>query len=77
MIIFTYLNNKQPDLILQNFCIFNLFSFYFISTNFDLMILGLFNILVLITIYGADDDTYNSFSVWFDILGIYPYDYNY
>jgi hypothetical protein len=37
------------------------------------MILAMMNIIILVTLFAVDLDTYYQFSPWFDALGIYPY----
>jgi len=56
---------------MQNYCIFNLLGLY-LNSNIDLIMIGLFNIVISITIMIADSDTYYQFSMWFDFLGIQP-----
>lgn len=72
-IFYSHLENKIPNLIIQNFTVMNLFGLY-INGNIELLILGVLNIVVMISIIAADSETYNQFNVWFDALGITPHD---
>lgn len=56
---------------MQNYAVLNLLSFYF-RGNVDILILGIVNLFILITLMAADDETYLQFNIWFDIFGITP-----
>jgi hypothetical protein len=74
LVLHTHFEGTLPNFILQNSCVLNLFGFY-IYGNLNLLIVGLLNILLTISLIAADEETYHNFGVWFDAIGIVPYSY--
>ena len=73
MILFFHLNDKNFNFLFQNYCVFNIFSL-FLNVNEEILIIGLLNIMIILTKFSADYETYIQFSYWFDFLGIEPID---
>jgi hypothetical protein len=72
LILYTHFESKPPSFFTQNYLILNLFGFY-INGNLDLLIIGVLNIIVTISLLSADEDTYEHFNLWFDAIGITPF----
>jgi hypothetical protein len=69
--LYSHFFDKIPEFFTQNYCILNLIVFYY-RGSLDLIALGIFNIIVILTIFSADEELYNQFPIWFDFLGINP-----
>lgn len=71
-IFYTHFENKSPSLFIQNYAVLNLFGLY-INGSIELLVLGVLNIVVIISLMAVDMETYLQFNLWFDVLGISPY----
>jgi hypothetical protein len=71
LVLNSHFEGQTPSFFLQNTCVLNLFGFY-ISGNLDLLIIGILNILLTLSLIAADEETYHQFNFWFDSIGIVP-----
>jgi hypothetical protein len=69
--LWVHFENKIPNLLIQNYCLLNLFGLY-INGNIELLIIGALNIVVMSSLIVADSETYYQFNYWFDAFGIIP-----
>ena len=68
-VIITHINEMKPNFFFQNYLITSLIGI-FIKTHPLILITGLINIFIMINIFAADEETYNTLFFWFDLLGI-------
>ncbi len=68
-VIITHINEMKPSFFFQNYLITSLIGI-FINTHPLILITGLVNIFIMINIFAADEETYNTLFFWFDLLGI-------
>ena len=71
-ILHCHLDNIIPNIFMQLYFIFNFFHFY-VRGNSDLIVLGALNIIIFLSLFSVDEDTYYQFSNFYDFLGIRPY----
>jgi hypothetical protein len=70
-IIYSHYYEKKIDFFFQNYILTSLLPLFF---NMDILIvlLGFFNIFLMINIFAADEETYKNFKYWFFLFGIQP-----
>ena len=75
-IIFSHYTGKITNFFFQNYILTSLLPLFF---NMDIIIilLGFFNILLMISIFACDDESYKNFKYWFFLFGIQQTSYRY
>ena len=70
-IIYSHYFEKKIEFFFQNYILTSLLPLFF---NMDILIvlLGFFNIFLMINIFAADEETYKNFKYWFFLFGIQP-----
>lgn len=71
IILYNHLKNMELSFLIQNCCVFNVITL-FLCGNFDVIIIGILNVIILATKFSADFETYTQFPYWFDFFGIEP-----
>ena len=75
-ILVIHINEIKPNFFFQNYIITS-FIGIFIKTHPLVLITGIVNIFIMINIFAADEETYNTLFFWFDLLGINSSDFFY
>jgi hypothetical protein len=75
-IIFSHYTGRITNFFFQNYILTSLFPLFF---NMDILIilLGFFNILLMISIFACDEESYKNFKFWFFLFGIQQMSYRY
>ena len=68
-VIITHINEMKPNFFFQNYILTSLIGI-FIKTHPLILITGLVNIFIMLNLFAADEETYNTLFFWFDLLGI-------
>ena len=68
-IIYSHYYEKKIEFFFQNFILTSLFPLFF-NMDILLVLLGFFNIFLMINIFAADEETYKHFKFWFFLFGI-------
>ena len=59
----------EPNFLYKNYIVLNLLGIFFNSHKLILLI-GVLNVFIVLNMFAADEDTYESFSLYFDLWGI-------
>ncbi len=71
MIIISHLNDISLNFVFQNFCVLNIFVILSYR-NIEIIFIGLLNLIITLTKFSADYESYSQFPYWFDLFGIEP-----
>ena len=70
-IIYSHYCEQKINFFFQNFILTSLLPLFF-SMDISMILLGFFNIFLMINIFAADEETYRNFRFWFFLFGIQP-----
>ena len=68
-IIHSHYIGRIMNFFFRNYILTSLLPLYY-NMDFLIVLLGLFNILLMINLYSADEKTYRNFRFWFYLFGI-------
>ena len=70
-IVYSHYIERKINFFFQNYILTSLLPLFF---NMDILIvlLGFFNIFLMINLFAADEETYKNFRFWFFLFGIQP-----
>ena len=68
-LLYCHLFNMEPNFLYKNYIVLNLLGIFFNSHKLILLI-GVLNVFIVLNMFAADEDTYESFSLYFDLWGI-------
>ena len=70
-IIYSHYFEKKINFFFQNFILTSLLPLFY-NLDILLVLLGFFNIFLMINIFAADEETYRNLKFWFFLFGIHP-----
>ena len=70
-VLYCHISECEPSFFYKNYAIFNLVGIFF-KFHILILIIGVLNIFIILNIFAADEETYESFSIWFDLWGVEP-----
>lgn len=70
-VLYCHICECEPSFFYKNYAIFNLVGIFF-KFHILILIIGVLNIFIILNIFAADEETYESFSIWFDLWGVEP-----
>lgn len=70
-VLYCHICECEPSFFYKNYAIFNLVGIFF-KFHILILIIGVLNIFIILNIFAADEETYESFFIWFDLWGVEP-----